>query len=275
MSRSIYSPLYSLASPLLDPQQFRHGFYGRIGGVSSGEFASLNCSPYCGDNADCVAANRKRVADDLGAQPFILFTNKQVHGNKTRIITANDNTTNDNNNENFGDPEKIVEADGIATNLRGIALGILTADCAPVLFADPQAAVIGAAHAGWRGALGGISDSVIAAMCELGADVKRIICVIGPAIQCNSYQVGGEFVAQFRDTSPLDCAGCFREIGGANYFDLAGYVKLRVAHRGVEIIEQMPHDTLGEAEQFFSYRRNRLAGKDDCGRQMSVIGLIK
>ena len=192
-----------LVGALLDAHgSIRHGFYGRRGGVSTGGFESLNCGWSSGDLPDSVAANRRRVADDLGGGG--IFTNKQIHGNRVRVIEAG------------ADPDEVFEGDGLVTREVGAALGVLVADCAPVLFADPAAAVIGVAHAGWKGALRGVTDAVIEKMTELGARPERMVCVIGPAIQAGSYRVGAELVARFETDSPVRCEACFRKDNGAD-----------------------------------------------------------
>ena len=248
----------------------RHGFYGRRGGVSTGIFDSLNCSPRAGDLPASVAANRRRVADALGG--VRMFTNTQVHGNRVRIVEAGT------------DPDAVFEGDGMVTREAGLGLGVLAADCAPVLFADPEASVIGAAHAGWRGALLGVTDAVIEKMTHLGARPERMVCAIGPAIQFGSYQVGPEFAERFRAESPLPCADCFRgsktgdgHADGHNIdlrFDLPRYLQMRVAHAGIAAIEALPDDTFADEARFFSYRRSCHRGEASYGRQVGAIVLV-
>lgn len=258
----------------------RHGFYGRRGGVSSGDFASLNCSEFCGDARHSVQINRRRVADSLGGHP--IFTNQQIHSNRVRSVHAHT------------DCAEIFAADGLVTREAGLTLGVLSADCAPLLFADPVAPVIGAAHAGWRGALSGITDTMLAAMVQLGAAPNQIQCAIGPAIQFESYRVGQEFFARFQADSPIQCERCFRrapaaesmasgklsEADGSNdsgdpgyYFDLPGYLRKRLAHVGITVVHTRADDTCTEARQFFSYRRSCRHGATACGRQISAIVL--
>lgn len=240
----------------------RHGFYGRRGGVSTGIFDSLNCSHFAGDLPASVEANRRRVADDLGGVRMV--TNKQVHGNRVRIVEAG------------SDRDAVFEGDGMATREAGLGLGVLAADCAPVLFADPQAAVIGAAHAGWRGALLGVTDAVIEKMTQLGARRSRTVCAIGPAIQCGSYRVGPEFAERFQTESPLPCADCFRgnKTGDGYYFDLPRYLRMRVACAGIVALEALPDDTFADEARFFSYRRSRHRGEANYGRQVGAIVLV-
>ena len=264
------SALPCLTGALLEVPGFvRHGFYGRGGGVSTGVFASLNCGRCSGDLETSVETNRRRVADDLGAAQ--IFTNRQVHDKRVRIIKTD------------ADPAELFAGDGMVTATPGLGLGITTADCAPVLFADPVARVIGAAHAGWKGALLGVTDSVVETMIQLGAQPQRIVCAIGPAIQFASYQVGAEFFARFQRDSPLPCADCFgggkadAQHGnqhGHQYFDLSRYVRMRLAHAGIASLEVLPDDTFADPARFFSYRANCRRGESAYGRQMAAIVLL-
>ena len=252
-----------LASALLEAAgSVRHGFYGRGGGVSTGIFHSLNCSSQAGDRPASVAANRRRVTDDLGG--VRLFTNQQAHGNRVRVIHAD------------ADSGERFAGDGMVTDEAGVGLGVLAADCAPVLFADPRASVIGAAHAGWRGALLGVTDAVIEKMTSLGARRSQMVCAIGPAIQARSCRVGPELVERFRAESPIPCAECFR--GNPTdgwYFDLPRYLRLRIAHADLptSALEALPEDTFADPARFFSYRRTSHLGEAQYGRQLSVIAL--
>lgn len=252
-----------LAGALLEaPVRIRHGFYGRRGGASTGIFASLNCSHFSGDLSASVEANRRCVADDIGAA--YLFTNRQVHGNRVRIIEAG------------ADPAEIFEGDGMVTGAAGIGLGVLAADCAPVLFADPHARVIGAAHAGWKGALLGVTDAVIEKMTRLGARPERMVCAIGPAIQAGSYRVGPELVERFRTDSPFPCAACFhKDTGdGDHHFDLPRYLYMRIARAGIASVDALPDDTFADEARFFSYRRSCHRGEAKYGRQVGAIVLV-
>ncbi|MGR3985136.1 MAG: peptidoglycan editing factor PgeF [Gammaproteobacteria bacterium] len=237
----------------------RHGFYGRQGGVSAGAFASLNCSPFAGDAPAAVRANRGRVAHGLGAAD--LFTNQQIHGARVRVIDAATGAA------------ETAQADGLVTRARRACLGVLAADCAPVLFADAQAGVIGAAHAGWRGALLGVTDAVIEAMRGLGARPAHIVCAIGPAIQAASYRVGAPFRRRFCE-SGLPCADFFERAQDGYCFDLPGYLRRRIAHAGVAEIDVLPDDTFADARRFFSYRRSCASGESGYGRQIGAIALI-
>lgn len=266
-----------LTSALLACDTVRHGFYGRRGGVSTAEFDSLNCNVFSDDSLDAIETNRQRVAASVGGQRIV--SNKQVHGIQVRRIDANT------------DPDEIVEGDGLVTTEAGLCIGVLGADCAPLLFADPVARVIGAAHAGWRGALLGITDTLIDAMVEIGAEPNQIIGAIGPAIQGSSYQVGQELMEQFQAESPIPCESYFRPADAdenkdldaststsANdsdryYFDLPGYLRMRIERMGVASIDVLPNDTFAEEQQFFSHRRNYLRGQDNSARQISAIVL--
>lgn len=270
---------------LSDVPRLRHGFYGRRGGVSTGAFASLNCGEFCGDSPSAVRQNRARVAANMAVgvgrqSESAIFVNRQTHSNRVRIIQAE------------SDPSQQFAGDGLVTAQGGFALGVLTADCVPVLFADVGAGVVGAAHAGWRGALAGVTDAVVAAMVRLGAERGRIRCALGPCIQQGSYRVGEELRGRFLAESPVGCEGCFVERGGggggsgraetetdageAVYFDLPEYVRLRLVDAGVDAaaISVSDVDTCADARRFFSHRRSCLQGEGQCGRQVSVIGLV-
>lgn len=239
----------------------RHGFFTREGGVSSGAFASLNCGLSNGDSAEHVAANRARVAERLGIAPSHLVTAKQVHGTGVAEVTG---------------PwaGAVPELDALVTSTPGIALGILTADCAPVLLADLAAGVIGAAHAGWRGALAGIIEATLAAMTRLGAQAPRIRAAVGPSIAQASYEIGPKFLAEFVERDPASASfftpspaeGRFR-------FNLPEYTGALLLRAGVTRIEVIDHDTLSNPARFFSHRRSTLAGEAECGRQLSAIVL--
>lgn len=245
-----------------DANGIRHGFFGRAGGVSSGPFASLNCGPGSGDDADRVRENRARVAAALGAAPDRLVSAFQVHGSDVRTVEAPWAT------------DDRPRVDGMVTDRPGLALGILTADCAPVLLADPEAGIIGAAHAGWRGALAGIVEATIAAMTGLGADRARIRAAIGPCIGGAVYEVGPDFPDPFLAREPAD-ARFFRPAArnGHFLFDLPGYVSMRLRTAGVTAVDPVAGETLGEEAVWFSYRRTTLAGDDDYGRNLSAVML--
>lgn len=240
-----------------------HGFFGRRGGVSQGDFGSLNCSPFSGDSPPMIEQNRSLVVKALGAKTLV--SNKQVHGNTVRLITSG------------ADFEEIIEADGLVTAEPNIALGALGADCAPVLFFDAKAGVIAAAHAGWQGAMLGITDTVIHAMCEVGATISSIIAMIGPAIQKESYEVGEEFRQKIVDQSPVEAVNCFHvhPQTGNVHFDLPGYIHLRLRAAGVLAVEQIAEDTYQQEDRYFSFRRSCHRKEKDYGRQIGAICLTR
>ncbi|MBM3532070.1 MAG: peptidoglycan editing factor PgeF [Alphaproteobacteria bacterium] len=251
-----------LVAATLGHHDIAHGFFGRQGGVSEGPFDSLNCAITTGDRAEDIAENRRRAADALGIVSGNLVSTFQVHSAEVVEVDA---------------PWALdarPKADAMVTRQPGIMLGILTADCAPVLFADAQAGVVGAAHAGWRGAKLGVADATVAAMMKLGADPSRIEAVIGPCIAQASYEVGPEFPGPFLDEDPGN-ARFFRPgvREGRRMFDLAGYVAHRLSRLGLRSIERLDRDTCAEADRFFSYRRTCLAGEKKFGCEISAIAL--
>jgi hypothetical protein len=246
----------ALTADVLSGDGVAHGFFSRRGGVSSGLYASLNCGPGSGDEAAHVAENRRRAMAALGLDT--LRSCYQVHG--TRVVTVNDDAT-----------ETGTEADALVSRARGIALGVLTADCAPVLFHDPAAGVIGAAHAGWRGALAGVVEETVAAMESLGACRASSRAVVGPCIAQASYEVGPDFPEAFRDDDPFFEAG---PRAGHWQFDLPGYIVARLARLGLAEAVALGHDTYADEDRFFSYRRSCHRGEDDYGRCLSAIALV-
>jgi YfiH family protein len=238
-----------------------HGFFTREGGVSGGIYASLNCGLGSGDDKTMVTENRRRALGKLALAGDRLRTVHQVHGKAVFTIDA----------ETAPAPKA---ADASATRLRGVALGILTADCAPVLFADAEAGVIGAAHAGWKGTLIGVLEAAVEAMEALGARRKKIGAVVGPCIAQESYEVGPEFPKPFLDEdvanrvyfSPAARAGHFQ-------FDLAGYVTAQLGRLGLGEVAAVNLDTYADEPRFFSYRRTCHRQEKDYGRQISMIAL--
>jgi YfiH family protein len=235
-----------------------HGFFTRTGGVSEGIFASLNCGLGSGDRPEAVVENRARVAAALGLPPDRLATIHQVHS--ARVVAV----------DGVVPAEDRPRADGLVTRTPGLALGILTADCVPLLFVDPAVTIIGAAHAGWKGARDGVAEATIAAMQALGAEPARIRVGIGPAIRQMSYEVGPEFPAHFPDAAP-----CFRAAArpGHFLFDLPAYLTRRLGSLGLAAVEDLGLDTLGDPARFFSYRRATLNGETDYGRMLSAIAI--
>jgi YfiH family protein len=232
-----------------------------LGGVSTGFYASLNCGVGSGDDRALVMANRARVTEALGVAADRLATPYQVHGTDAAAV------------ETVWAPGQGPRADAVVTDRPGVALGVGTADCGPILFAEPQARVIGAAHAGWRGALSGIAEAAIAAMEALGARRERIVAVLGPSISQANYEVGPELVAQFTGADP-DNARFFAPSprDGHALFDLPGYTIARLTAAGVTAAN-MDLCTYAEPERFYSYRRATHRGEADYGRLVSAIVL--
>ena len=238
----------------------RHGFFGRQGGVSAGVAASLNCGLGSDDDPAAVEENRRRVADAIvpGAAMVGVY---QVHG--CQVATFD---------EPWPDDAR-PHADALVTDRPDVALSILTADCAPVLFEDRAAGVVGAAHAGWKGALGGVTDATLDAMEALGADRARIAAAVGPCIGRASYEVDDAFRARFAAADPANDRFFTDARAGHARFDLEGYVVARLAAAGVARVDALGLDTLADEARWFSYRRATLRGEADYGRQLSVIAL--
>ncbi|MBA3908351.1 MAG: peptidoglycan editing factor PgeF [Rhodobacter sp.] len=237
----------------------RHGFFTRKGGASSGIFSGLNCGTGSTDQAEIVAINRTRVAEAMGVKPDALVTVHQVHSAKAVPVT--------------GPLSHRPDADALVTATPGVLLAVLTADCQPVLFHDPEAGVIGAAHAGWRGAVDGVLEATLDAMEALGARRHDISAVIGPTISQAAYEVGPEFLYRFRDEDP-ECERFFANgKGDRMHFDLPGYGLYRLRAAGVGHAEWTGHCTYRDAARFYSYRRTTHAGEVDYGRLISTIRL--
>ena len=242
-----------------DALSAKHGFFTRKGGASSGIFAGLNCGPGSSDLAEVVVINRARVADAMGLAPEHLLTVNQVHSAIALPVTA--------------PLQDRPAADAMVTATPGLGLGILTADCQPVLFHDPQAQVIGAAHAGWRGTFDGVLEATIDAMESLGAQRANITAVIGPSISQAAYEVGPEFMERFVDDDP-DSARFFAQgQGDKALFDLPAFGLSRLRAAGVGHAEWTRHCTYRDPDRFFSYRRATHAREADYGRLISVIRL--
>lgn len=237
----------------------RHGFFTRKGGASSGIFAGLNCGTGSSDQTEAVAINRARVTEAMGVASEALVTVHQVHSATAIPVTG---------------PLTIrPEADAMVTATPGVLLGVLTADCQPVLFHDPKAQVIGAAHAGWRGAVDGVLETTLDAMESLGAKRSRISAVIGPTISQAAYEVGPEFLDRFR-TEDEDATRFFvNGKGDRLLFDLPGYGLHRLRQAGVGHAEWTGHCTYRDPDRFFSFRRTTHAGEADYGRLISTIRL--
>lgn len=238
----------------------RHGFCTRRGGVSTGLFASLNVGLGSSDDRSAVLENRRRAAQAV-APGAALVTLHQVHSADVIPVTAP-----------FADDAR-PHADACVTATRGLALGILTADCAPILLADAEAGVIGAAHSGWKGALADIGPATVAAMVALGARADRIVAAIGPTIAQRSYEVDDGFRTRFCANDPAHEAFFRDGRAGRAQFDLEGYIAARLASAGVCTVVAMGVDTYPDAARWFSFRRTTHAGEPDYGRQLSVIAL--
>lgn len=236
-----------------------HGFLGRRGGVSQGLVAGLNVGWGSGDDRSAITENRRLAVDAVmpGAQ---LVTVHQVHS--PHVVEAGDWPEDDR-----------PRADALVTDRPGVLLGILTADCAPILLADREAGVVGAAHAGWRGALLGVGEATVAAMERLGARRERIVAAIGPCIAAPNYEIGDDFKAMLTGYVPENRRFFSQEAAGKAHFDLEAYVAARLAAAGIRTIETLGLDTYAAADRFYSYRRATHEGEPDYGRQISLIGL--
>jgi polyphenol oxidase len=248
------------APTLADLPGVQHRFFTREGGVSAGLFSSLNCGYGSADNPDNVRENRRRAAATFSLGEPDLLTVHQIHSTDVLTVSA----------ERWTSPGA-PKADALVTDRPGVALGVMAADCAPVLLADAKAGVIGAAHAGWRGALAGVVQATIAAMERLGAQPENMRIVVGPCIGPASYEVGPEFPAPFLAQDAANTA-YFRTATRAGHFlfDLPGYLCGRLAAQGMNVVAT-GHDTLPADAPFFSYRRNTLVGVRDYGRGLSAI----
>ncbi len=247
-----------LTSDLLSP--VRHGFFSRRGGASSGIFSGLNCGLGSSDQTEAVDLNRKRVAEAMEVDPVEMVGVHQVHSPNVVTVDAPLN----------GERPK---ADALVTNVPGLALTILTADCQPVLFSDPDAKVIGAAHAGWRGALDGVLEATLDTMESLGAKRENISAVIGPTISQAAYEVGPEFLDDFMAESPENARFFANGQGDRLQFDLPAFGLHRLRQANVGNAEWTRHCTYSDADRFYSYRRATHANEADYGRLISAIRL--
>ena len=238
----------------------RHAFFTRAGGVSQGLYGSNNCGPGSGDAPAAVRENRARCMRRLELPADRLTTCFQIHSAEAVVV------------EKPWGVDDAPRADGMATAVPGVALGVLTADCAPVLFADTRARVVGAAHAGWRGAHAGVLEATLKAMGKLGARPRDIVAAVGPCIAQRSYEVGPSFPDSFIAEDPVN-KDYFAHAPRPGHwlFDLPGYITKRLGDAGVGLIQRCPNDTFAEEDRFFSYRRSRLRGETDYGRGLSVI----
>lgn len=256
-----------------------HGFFGRLGGCSKDLFSSLNCSRYVGDAEEAVAANidtvRNSLAKDLEkdadnkvtAARFPILILKQIHSNICLEVEAFEND----DRENIESKYTAIEADALVTKVPGIAVGVITADCAPVLFYDPVCSVVGAAHAGWEGALSGILESTVKKMKEMGCNPENIRVAIGPCAGVESYEVDEPFMQKFSGSGD-----CFRLVNHRLHFDLSKFCRKKLLSVGIadSNIETFGIDTCANPEKYFSYRVARKNSAGICGRQISLIGLL-
>jgi YfiH family protein len=252
----------TLGSPLLSAiPGLRHAFFTRDGGVSDGIYAGLNAGIGSHDDPAHVAENRRRMAEQMGVTPSHFLTLFQVHSPDAVVATGP------------WDSASRPRADAIVTRTEGLAVGVTAADCGPILFVDPNARVIGAAHAGWKGALSGVLESTVEAMEKLGAERGGIVAAIGPLIRQHSYEVGGEFVERFIQADAENAVFFIPSArDGHAMFDLAGFIRMRLENAGVLMIDDIGIDTYSD-ERFFSYRRSVHRKEPDYGRHVHAIAL--
>lgn len=251
-----------IASDALAFDGISHGFFTREGGHSTGLFSSLNCGMGSGDDKASVMRNRAVVAGRLGVAPECLLSAWQVHSPDVAVVSGP------------WQGEERPRVDALVTRTPGLGLGVLTADCGPVLFADPVAKVIGAAHAGWKGALTGVTARTLDVMEEQGADRRNITAVIGPMISKAAYEVGPEFPGRFIETDAANARWFTPSSRAGHYmFDLPGYLEDRLRREGVGIVVNLSLCTFGDERRFFSYRRATHRNENDYGRLISAIAL--
>lgn len=240
----------------------RHGFFGRRGGVSTGVYKSLNCGPGSGDDPAKVMENRRRVCDALGSTPDRLASPRQIHS--ARAVIA----------EKAYAPNERPECDALVTNRPGLLLGVLAADCAPIVICDPHNGVIAAIHAGWKGAVGGVIESAVEAMAQLGGDPSKMAAGVGPCLSQASFEVGPEFADVVLDATPWAETLFEPGIGDRQFFDLKRYALGRLARLGVAHMDALEDDTLTQQDAYFSHRHSVKTGERDSGRNMTGIMLL-
>ena len=245
---------------LLNHDGIAHGFFGRQGGVSEGQYASLNVGQGSQDQSENITENRSRVATALGTTEDKLLSLSQIHSTEVLIVDAPFNGT-------------LPKADGLVTKTPNLAISALAADCGPVLFCDPEARIIGTCHAGWRGALAGITTDTIRAMESLGAQRENICAVLGPCISQDSYEVGHDYRDSF--VAENEAHDRFFRLGPNQkpHFDLKRFILAKLRDEGVEQIDALPDCTYAQPEAYFSYRYNTHKGIGDYGRNISGIML--
>jgi YfiH family protein len=241
----------------------RHAFFTREGGVSQGLYTSLNAGIGSGDNPANVKENRTRMAKTVGVAPERFLTAYQIHSPDVAVA------------ENAWRHDSRPRADAIVTKVAGLAVGVSTADCGPVLFADPQARVIGAAHAGWRGALAGVLETTIAAMEKLGAERSRIVAAVGPMISQQNYEVGSEVIEQFTKADPGNARFFASGREGHAQFDLPGFIVAQLGKAGVTQVENLGLCTYADPQRFYSFRRTTHRQEPDYGRHINAIALAE
>jgi YfiH family protein len=256
------APRMLQARSLAALSRVRHAFFTRAGGVSHGVYTSLNGGTGSNDAADKVAENRARMAAAVGVSAERFLTPYQIHS-PTAVVA-----------ERAWDAQTRPRADAVVTRVARLAVGISTADCGPVLLSDAEAGVVGAAHAGWRGALGGIIEATVEAMVRLGAQRHQIIAALGPMIRQQNYEVGPDLVAQFL-AADADNARFFAAAAKPDHpmFDLAGYICARLQRAGITAVEDLQACTYADPAQFYSYRRATHLSEPDYGRHISTIAL--
>lgn len=250
---------YKQSKKLNEISQIQHGFFTKTGGVSSGVYDSLNCAPNSDDKPENVIENRRRVMVEMGMEDAKLFGLNQIHSTKVHTVTKNSQT-------DFPDGDALVTKD------KGVALSVLGADCTPVLFSSTTG-IIGAAHAGWRGAVTGIVEAVVIKMCELGAKREDISACIGPTIHQPSYEVQQDFIEKLNELSAFSAEAFLLKKDTRVYFDLPSYLLEQCNSSGI-MSESLGLDTYELKDEFFSYRRNTHEKLKDYGRQISVIGML-
>ncbi|WP_127145255.1 peptidoglycan editing factor PgeF [Pelagibacterium montanilacus] len=253
-------PPFETSPALAALPDIRHGFFGRRGGVSEGEFAALNASRAVGDDAANVAENIHKAVMALKSGPLQVAMAKQIHSADVLTITET------------SDLSARPEADALVTRRHGVALGILTADCAPILLADPESGVIGAAHAGWRGAVSGVLGQTVAAMEALGARAGHITAAIGPSISAENYEVGEDFAAMIAREFPESLDFVLTEGFAKPHFDVAGLLEMQGRNLGLKSIMRVGGCTYGMDEAYFSHR-HATHTETRAGRQISLIAL--
>jgi len=255
--------LSPIEAPSLALPGIAHAFFTRAGGVSTGIYRGLNTGTGSKDTREAVLENRARAARHLGAAPEMLVTPHQVHSTEAIVVYA------------VWEPGRGPKADAVVTRRPGIVIGVGAADCGPVLFAEPEARIVAAAHAGWKGAFTGILESTIVTMERLGAARKKIVAVLGPTISKDAYEVGPEFAARFLEAGAAN-ARFFRASAreGHHMFDLPAYIVARLQAAGIGAAGNVALCTYGDERRFFSYRRATHRGEPDYGRLLSAITLL-